>query len=360
VGLLENIFGRKLLMDENELCNSGNRYLRKNQLDDAIEIYKRVIDINPLHAPAWSNLGVAFQYSHRIDLAIVALKKATSIAPEYANAWHNLGNAYFMTDQRDMAVEAYEQAIRIEPRHAAQHNLELCQKNEMIEREIMWAYMSRLDTVASTNIYFDEAERYANKHGEEINYLSNNRRGISFQTLVKMPYHSKNKKAVVNFVENRADGTLDLRVDSIDPLWVTNLVKWAISTFSSNAIDRLVPLDEIFPLDAKGMEQLTELDLSFKGLTELPTEIFMLKNLRRLNLTNNSLTELPPEIGGFYNLSSLYIEGNLIEKLPPELSNIPSLRVIDDMEKLPLELTEDFVKRWTCSFLEPYEDIFPL
>lgn len=127
MGFWGKLFGmEKTLADADELCNLGNSYLRSNQPDKAIEIYKKVININPEHATAWSNFGVALQNSHQLDLAIGALEKATSINPEYANAWHNLGNAYFLIQQKDKAAEAFQQAIRIDPNHPAKHNLDLC------------------------------------------------------------------------------------------------------------------------------------------------------------------------------------------------------------------------------------------
>jgi len=129
MGLLGQILGkRRLPVDENELCKLGNAYLKSNRLDEAIEIYKQVLDINPLHATAWSNFGIALQNSHQIDLAISVFKKATSIDPAYANAWHNLGYAYFIINQYTEAEAAFKQAVHIDPDHSsAQHNLKLCQ-----------------------------------------------------------------------------------------------------------------------------------------------------------------------------------------------------------------------------------------
>jgi leucine-rich repeat protein SHOC2 len=53
-------------------------------------------------------------------------------------------------------------------------------------------------------------------------------------------------------------------------------------------------------------EAVTSLDLSKKGLTQLPPEIGQLTNLIWLKLWDNQLTQLPPEIGQLTNLTELY------------------------------------------------------
>ena len=51
-------------------------------------------------------------------------------------------------------------------------------------------------------------------------------------------------------------------------------------------------------------------DLKNNKLTELPDEIFVLKNMKILDLSNNDLQSLPPELGLMKNLGKLQIEGN--------------------------------------------------
>ena len=60
------------------------------------------------------------------------------------------------------------------------------------------------------------------------------------------------------------------------------------------------------------IETTTELNLSDKGLTELPTEICNLTNLRYLDLANNELSELPIELGNLTNLQKLNLASNFL------------------------------------------------
>ena len=84
------------------------------------------------------------------------------------------------------------------------------------------------------------------------------------------------------------------------------------------------------------------LDLSRKGLSELPPEICQLTGLRRLRLDGNRLTFLLPEIGQLVNLQGLQLDGNQLTSLPPEIGqliNLQGLRVDrNQLTSLPSEI----------------------
>lgn len=48
-----------------------------------------------------------------------------------------------------------------------------------------------------------------------------------------------------------------------------------------------------FMIRAKTPLQITSFDLSNKGLTEIPNEVFDCRNLKKLFLSNNKLTQIP-------------------------------------------------------------------
>ena len=54
----------------------------------------------------------------------------------------------------------------------------------------------------------------------------------------------------------------------------------------------------------------TELNLSARGLTELPVEIGQLSRVQSLNLSGNRLSALPEAIGQLRQLQSLEVRGN--------------------------------------------------
>lgn len=70
-----------------------------------------------------------------------------------------------------------------------------------------------------------------------------------------------------------------------------------------------------------GLENLTELDLSFNELTYLPTSIGKLTKLKRLNLSGNKISILPKEFENLTALEFLDFDSNPIGKVPLEISS---------------------------------------
>jgi Leucine-rich repeat (LRR) protein len=75
---------------------------------------------------------------------------------------------------------------------------------------------------------------------------------------------------------------------------------------------------------------LTELDISNNRLTgALPAEIRMLTNLKVLNASNNSMTGVPAEVGQLQKLEVLDLSNNKLTGLPNELGNLKNLRTFN-------------------------------
>lgn len=61
------------------------------------------------------------------------------------------------------------------------------------------------------------------------------------------------------------------------------------------------------------------------NLKEIPSKLFLLKNIEELNLGENQLTSLPPEMGKLKQLKVLKVNGNALKKLPLELGTLVNL-----------------------------------
>lgn len=88
----------------------------------------------------------------------------------------------------------------------------------------------------------------------------------------------------------------------------------------------------------------TTLDLAWKGIGELPSEISQLTNLTSLNLCGTQLTTLPEGIGQLTSLTSLNLRDNQLTMLPEEigqLTNLTSLNLCNnDFMTLPEEISQ--------------------
>lgn len=86
-----------------------------------------------------------------------------------------------------------------------------------------------------------------------------------------------------------------------------------------------------------------ELNLSGRGLTAIPSDVFSRTDLERLDLSNNRLTGAPQsQIGQLVNLKSLDLSGNLLTGLPAELGRLKKLETLNvsnnTLTGLPMEL----------------------
>ncbi len=80
--------------------------------------------------------------------------------------------------------------------------------------------------------------------------------------------------------------------------------------------------------------KVVALNLSGKGITELPSTLELLTNLRTLDVSENSITQIPTELGNLANLISLNISDNPLTELPEEVCKLEegNIAIIKDEE----------------------------
>ncbi|MBI4731336.1 MAG: tetratricopeptide repeat protein [Chloroflexi bacterium] len=102
-------------IDLNEL---GNSYTRNKQIDEAIEAYKRAIEINPRYGQPYTNLGFVYYHLGNYQVAILLYKKSIELldtAEDKAISWNRLGDAYRRLRDYGNALAAYQQASEMAP-----------------------------------------------------------------------------------------------------------------------------------------------------------------------------------------------------------------------------------------------------
>lgn len=89
-------------------------------------------------------------------------------------------------------------------------------------------------------------------------------------------------------------------------------------------------------------KKATTLDLSNKGITELPDEIGDITWIKTLNLSYNNITFLPSSICNLVNLEKLFLTRNKLTKLPGEIGKLKKLKILDlsynPILKIPREI----------------------
>jgi Tfp pilus assembly protein PilF len=101
----------------------GALYLRKGEVDLAIEYCQKALDV-PLYLnpeEAHFNLGMAYRSRKQNDKAIYHLQRAVELAPDYAEAFYELGIAYETLRKYRKAQRAYAKALEFSPESAVAH-----------------------------------------------------------------------------------------------------------------------------------------------------------------------------------------------------------------------------------------------
>jgi tetratricopeptide (TPR) repeat protein len=133
-----DLFARGITLEENPATQN-----------EAIDIYLRVLDMDPQHAAAHINLGTLFYNRQEYALAEKHYRSAIQIDPRYALAYFDLGNVLDETGQIAEAIETYKTAIRLAPTYAdAHYNLALAYEKTRQPRKALrhWRTYVKLDT----------------------------------------------------------------------------------------------------------------------------------------------------------------------------------------------------------------------
>ena len=100
----------------------AGRWRNAGRVDDAVEQYRKAVELNPGYMEAYSNLGNALRQQGRLDEAMAHCRKALEIQPQSARTHRILGLALAGSGRLDEAIAQFQEALAIEPECAEAHN----------------------------------------------------------------------------------------------------------------------------------------------------------------------------------------------------------------------------------------------
>ncbi|MEO8724856.1 MAG: tetratricopeptide repeat protein [Acidobacteriaceae bacterium] len=131
-------------------------FLRGVQLEEsadmvaqAMGMYRRLLEIDPHHAPAHINLGTLYYNQQNFTAAEQSYRQAVESDPGYALAYFDLGNVLDETGRVQEAIAAYEQAIELAADYAdAHYNVALAYERVKAPRKALshWQKYVKLDS----------------------------------------------------------------------------------------------------------------------------------------------------------------------------------------------------------------------
>ena len=120
-----NLYKKVLKIDSNHLGTIyllGTLFLQKKIFTKAIELFNKALKIDPNHIFVLHNLAYAHIETEKHDYAKKLLHKVIEMKPNYVDAHYNLGNIYKFNGELEKAEQSYKKAIQINPNNPKAHN----------------------------------------------------------------------------------------------------------------------------------------------------------------------------------------------------------------------------------------------
>jgi len=99
------------------LNDAANALFNTQRIDDAIELYRQALRLDPRLGVAHYNLGNCMQAKGLWEAAIEEYEQALQLTPDYAAAHNNLANVLHRLRRHQEATVHYEAALRLDPNY---------------------------------------------------------------------------------------------------------------------------------------------------------------------------------------------------------------------------------------------------
>jgi tetratricopeptide (TPR) repeat protein len=108
-----------------ELLEAAYRAQMEGELDRAVELYKRSLELFPT-AEGHTFLGWTYHFQGKVEDAIAECKRAIEVDPDFGNPYNDIGAYLLALGRHDEAIpwlESATAATRYDPRHYPYFNL---------------------------------------------------------------------------------------------------------------------------------------------------------------------------------------------------------------------------------------------
>ncbi|UCD35848.1 MAG: tetratricopeptide repeat protein [Nitrospiraceae bacterium] len=101
--------------DPRALAHLGDQYFEGGNYEQAIAIYRKVLELDPADADTFNDLGLAYYYAGKPDLAVETLEQGAQMAPAFQRIWLSLGFVRMNAGSREDAKSALSKAAELDP-----------------------------------------------------------------------------------------------------------------------------------------------------------------------------------------------------------------------------------------------------
>jgi tetratricopeptide (TPR) repeat protein len=139
------LFARGIALEENPSTHGA-----------AVEVYRKVLELEPGHAAAHINLGTLYYNRQDYQSAEKHYRAAIEIDPRYALAYFDLGNVLDETGRVTEAIQSYKAALQLAATYAdAHYNLALAYEKIRQPRSALkhWQAYVKLDNTGPWSVH---------------------------------------------------------------------------------------------------------------------------------------------------------------------------------------------------------------
>jgi len=97
------------------LTEQGFAQKDTGKINEAINLYNKLIERNSSSATLFYNLGSALTKLEQYERSIICFKKSLELNPNKPEAWNNLGNSYMLISEHLVELECYDKALMVQP-----------------------------------------------------------------------------------------------------------------------------------------------------------------------------------------------------------------------------------------------------
>jgi cytochrome c-type biogenesis protein CcmH/NrfG len=94
----------------------GHNYFDLGQYENAIDAYRKHLDLNPKNANVWTDMGIMYRRSKRPDEAVRCFDKAIEINPAHEQSRFNKGIVLmFDLHKHEEAIKSWQDLVKLNP-----------------------------------------------------------------------------------------------------------------------------------------------------------------------------------------------------------------------------------------------------
>ncbi len=98
-----------------ELMDKGSNYFDKGKYNEAINVYKRALDLEPNNIDLLIKIGLSYRHLEEYDRAIDYYDRVLDIEPDNKTALNNIGYTKECQGQIEEAIDLYKKSLEIDP-----------------------------------------------------------------------------------------------------------------------------------------------------------------------------------------------------------------------------------------------------